>query len=719
MNWKIPALAGLLLTLALPMAAPAQSDAAGSALRPLDAETMWQLKRLSSPAVSPDGSHVVVAVTANDKEADQSSTRLWLFDARQGQGRPLTAEGVSSANPVWSPDSRQIAFESKRADDEVNQLYVISLAGGEARRLTDLPPGASGAKWFPDGRQLAFVGRVWPDLETWDEQGERPQERRASKVSARAWDRAPIRYWATWLDEREAHLYRISVDGGDPIPLTPDSGVKLMGQGGAGSYDISPDGSLIALTVDSDSTGVQSNADIYLLPVAGGPVRNLTADNPANDTGPRFSPDGRWLAYSRQEIPGFYADRQQLVLHDLRSGEEQVLSADIDRSISQPLWLGDSRSMIVSVDDAGTRRLYRLEVPSGRFTAITAETSYGSPSVSSDGRVLVALNESFLMPPTLVRVNPRNGQVMQLSSFNDEILGTIDFGSYESVTYEGANGEPIQMWVNYPPGFDRSRPYPLFLLIHGGPHSAIGDGFHWRWNAQVFSGWGQVTAWHNFHGSSGFGQEFTDSINPDWASLPYTDTIKAAQWFAGQPWIDETRMAAGGGSYGGYLSSLILGREHPFKTLVAHAAVYNLYTQYASDYGGSKRRHGEFWDDPEQFRAISPHYQAGNFDTPTLVIHGELDYRVPVNHGIELFNPLQNRGVRSRFLYYPDENHWILKHNNSLRWYQEVRDWLQEFIGPRSAVAPEQQVAPGDADADDAGAGAAGQAAALAGVAGA
>ena len=514
MKAGIHAWAGLCLALGLLALAPdtarandatgATTTVAGNGLRPLDAQTMWQLAP-ASPAVSPDGAHVVVAVTENDREKDSSSTRLWLFDSRRGEGRPLTADGFDSSNPVWSPDSRQIAFESKRADDEVNQLYVISLDGGEARRLTELPTGASGARWFPDGRQLAFVGRVWPDLDSWDAQRERQQERRDSKVSARAWDRAPIRYWATWLDEREAHLYRISVDGGEPVPMTPDSGVKLMGQGGAGSYDISPDGSLIALTVDSDSSGVQSNADIYLLPVAGGPVRNLTAANPANDTGPRFSPDGRWLAYSRQEIPGFYADRQQLVLHDLRTGGEQVLTADIDRSISQPLWLGDSRSMIVAVDDAGTRRLYRLEVPSGRFSAITGATSYGSPSVSSDGRVLVALN-SFLMPPTLVRVNPRNGQVMQLSSFNDDILGNIDFGSYESVTYEGANGEPIQMWVNYPPGFDRSRPYPLFLLIHGGPHSAIGDGFHWRWNAQVFSGWGMVTAWHNFHGSSGFGQ---------------------------------------------------------------------------------------------------------------------------------------------------------------------------------------------------------------------
>ncbi len=649
---------------------------------PLNAETLWQLQRLSSPAVSPDGRHTVVAVTRYDRDTDKSSTRLWLFQNTSGDPRPLTAEGVDSSNPVWSPDGTRVAFESKRAGDEVNQIYVIDLAGGEARRVTKLPTGASGAKWFPDGRHLAFIGRVWSDIETWEEQGKRQQERKDSKVSARVWDRAPVRHWASYLDDREAHLYRVAIDGGDPVAITRGSGVMLIGQGGAGAYDISPDGQEIALTVDSDDTGVEGNADIYLIPASGGRAENVTAGNPGNDTTPRYSPDGRWLSYSRQTIRGFYADRQRLVLRDRRSGEEQVLTEDIDRSISNPLWLRDGRSLVVAVDDAGTVRLHRIDVPSGRYTAITGETSFGSPSISADGRTLVALNESFLLPPTLVRVDPRNGQVLQLSSFNDDLLGAIDFGSYESVTYEGANGVPIQMWVNYPPGFDRSRRYPLYLLIHGGPHNAISNGFHWRWNAQVFSGWGYVSAWHNFHGSSGFGQDFADSINPDWATLPFTDTIKAAQWFAEQPWIDGERMAAGGGSYGGYLSSLILGREHPFKTLIIHAAVYNLYTQYASDYGASRRRHGEFWTRPEQYQAISPHYQAGNFATPSLIIHGELDYRVPVNHGIELFNTLQNRGVRSRFLYYPDENHWVLKQNNSIRWYQEVRDWLAEFIGP-------------------------------------
>jgi dipeptidyl aminopeptidase/acylaminoacyl peptidase len=654
-----------------------------TAPKPLSAETMWELKRLSAPAVSPDGKHTVVAVATNDRKKDQATTRLWLFDNDSGTSRPLTADGVTSSSPVWSPDGTRILFESKRAGDEVNQLYVIALAGGEAQRVTNVPTGASAGKWFPDGRHIAFVGRVWTDIDAWEDQGKRQTERKESKVTARAWDKAPIRYWSTWLDDREAHVYRVAVDGGEPVAITRGSGIKLLAQdGGTGAYDISPDGKELALTVDSDTTGVRGNADIYLIPAAGGQARNITAGNDAGDFGPRYSPDGRWLSYSKQAIVGFYGDRQRLALVDRRSGEERIVTDAVDRSINGPLWTRDGRSVVVAVDDAGTIRLHRIDIPSGRYTPITGKTSFGSPSMSADGRVLVALNESFVQPPTLVRVDPRDGEVTKLSTFNDELLAKVHWGTYESVTYLGANGDPIQMWVNYPPGFDPSKKYPLFLLIHGGPHNGIPDGFAWRWQAQVFSGWGYVTAWHNFHGSSGFGNAFTDSINPDQADLPYQDTIKAAEWFAAQPWIDADRMTAGGGSYGGYLTSIVLGREHPFKALVAHAAVFNWYTQVAADYGASKGRFGEFWENPERFRNNSPHFGAGNFDTPTLVIHGEQDFRVPVNHGIELFNILQNRGVRSRLLYYPDENHWVLKHNNSLRWYEEVHTWLDEFVGP-------------------------------------
>jgi dipeptidyl aminopeptidase/acylaminoacyl peptidase len=649
---------------------------------PLTAETMWQLKRLSAPSVSPDGRHTALAVSTADRAKDTMSSRIWLIDNRSGAARAITAEGVNSSNPQFSPNGAHLLFESRREGDEVSQLYLLPLSGGEAQRLTNVPTGVTGAKWFPDGRQVAFLSRVWTDLAGWEAQAARQKERKDSKTSGRSWDRAPLRHWDRWLDDREVHLYSIAVEGGEPQPITLGRGVALPPQDpGAGSYDIAPDGREVALVVNTDASGVNPNSDVVLLSLASGETFNITPGNPAPDYAPRYSPDGRWLAYSARAIPGFYADRAVLTLFDRESGAARRISEAWDRSIDSPLWTPDSRSLIVAVDDAGTNRLYRITAANGRFEPITRETSFGSPALARDGSVLVALNESSVLPPTLVRVDPRSGRHVQLSRFNDEILDEVAMGRYESVTYAGANGAPIQMWVVYPPGFDPGQQYPLYLLLHGGPHNGISDGWTWRWNAQIFAGWGYVTGWHNFHGSSGFGQAFTDSITADWATLPYQDTIKAAEWFASRPFVDAERMGAGGGSYGGYLASLVLGREHPFKTLVAHAAVYNHYTQYGADFGASKRRHGEFWEQPEQFRSTSPHYAAGNFDTPTLVIHGELDYRVPVNHGVELFNTLQNRGVRSRFVYYPDENHWILKQNNSIHWYREKQAWLAEFLG--------------------------------------
>jgi dipeptidyl aminopeptidase/acylaminoacyl peptidase len=311
---------------------------------------------------------------------------------------------------------------------------------------------------------------------------------------------------------------------------------------------------------------------------------------------------------------------------------------------------------------------------------VTNETDFSSPVVSANG-VVVSLNESFLYPPRVARIDPGSGRAVRLDTINDGVLSNVRLGTYESVTYTGAKGHPIQMWVNYPPGFDRAKQYPVFLLIHGGPHNGITDGFHYRWNAQTFASWGYVTAWHNFHGSSGFGQAFTDAINPDWLTLPYEDTRLAADWFARQPWADAGRMVAGGGSYGGYLSSILLGREHPFNALVIHAAVYNMYSQMAADFAVHTSRFGNYWEN-EIYRQISPHYFAADFRTPALIIHGQLDYRVPVGQAFELFRTLQHRGVDSRLIYYPDENHWILKPNNSLYWYRQVRDWIGTYAPP-------------------------------------
>ncbi|NGX15427.1 S9 family peptidase [Wenzhouxiangella sp. XN24] len=672
-----PMIGALVFFLSLGMAVAAEE------LKPLDAETIWELQRLDGPAISPDGEQAVVAVTRYEVKDDEGITDLWLVPTDGGDARQLTTYSGSDSSPAWSPDGRYIAFVSKRGDDEKSQIYIIPVGGGEARRLTDVPTGASAPKWFPDSSAVAFISSVYEDTADWAEMAERLEAEDESKVSAMTWDQAPISWWDRWLDERKPHLYRIGLEESEPQPITHGSGVHLLVTGaGTGSYDISPDGEEIAFVADTDTTGVRSNPDVYVLPTAGGEARNITAGNMAPDFAPAYSPNGRWLAFSQRRIPGFYADRARLVLHERDKQTQRVLTEDFDRTVSGVTWAPDSRSVYTSIDDAGIRRLYQIDTRDGEPRAITAEHSFGEPQLSANGRVLVTLRQSFVEPPTLVRVDPRRGNVTKLSTFNDEILAGVDFGRYESVTYEGANGQDIQMWVVYPPGFDPEKKYPLYLLLHGGPHNGIPDGFHFRWNAQVFSGWGYVTGWHNFHGSSGFGQDFTDSINPEQSELPYIDTIKAAEWFAEKPWIDAERMGAGGGSYGGYLASILLGRDHPFKTLVAHAAVFNWLTQYAADYGASKRRHGEFWTNPGHYKLSSPHTGAANFETPTLVIHGQLDRRVPVNHGIELFNILQNRGVRSRFVYYPDENHWILKPNNSLHWYQEKKDWLAEFLQP-------------------------------------
>jgi|HigsolmetaAR201D_1030396.scaffolds.fasta_scaffold01856_8 dipeptidyl aminopeptidase/acylaminoacyl peptidase len=657
----------------------------------LSAEAMWGLKRLGAPAISPDGRSAVVPVTTYDIEKNIGLTDLWLVPTKSGRPRQLTSDPANDSSPAWSPNGELIAFVSKRGEDKEPQLYVIPVNGGEARRITNVPTGVIAPKWFPDSRRIAFLSRVWPDASTWAEQASRMEQRASSKMTAKVWEKAPISYWDRFLDGRETHIYVVTLEGGEPQPLTFGRTLPLdAADPDASSYDIAPDGTEIAFAADTDSSGVDPNFDIFVLPIEGGEPRNLTSDNPANDINPLYSPDGRSLAFRRQTIKDFYADRAQLMIHDRRNGRTRSLTEDWDRSADGLVWAPDSSALFGSIEDAGTLRIYRFPASGGTPQPITREHSFSSLAVAGSGPVIVALRQSFSEPPTLVSVIARTGAATKLTDFNDAALASVTQGRVESVTYTGANGAPIQMWVVYPPNFTPDRKWPLFLLLHGGPHSAINDIYQWRWNAQVFASWGYVTAWHNFHGSSGFGQAFTDSITKEWAELPYQDTIKAAEWFAQQPWIDAERMAAGGGSYGGYLASVLLGREHPFKTLIAHAAVYNLYTQYATDDGAIKKRYGEFWEDFERFNRNSPHMNAANFKTPTLVIHGEKDLRVPVNHAMELFNTLQNRGVPSKLVLYPNENHWILQPQNSLFWYDTVRQWLARYVppGPEETVAP-------------------------------
>ena len=647
----------------------------------LTQELIWKIERIGAPIIAPQGGHVVAPVTRYNMQTDRGETRLWLFSTEGNVQRPLTSEGQRASNAVFSPDGSQLAFISQRGDDQAGQVYVMPMDGpGEAKRVTDVPTGVSGLKWVGD--HFYFISTIWPEQD-WDTQKELLKQERDKKITAYKWTRLPYSSFDRYLDEnRQAHVFRVPAEGGDIEPVTQRYGRELpRSSQGAGSYDVSPDEQWIAFTSDTAETGAEYSINsVFLGRLDSDKVRNIAESNEAGDSSPIFSPDSSTLAFLQQSTVGFYADNRNIVLHNLANHQQRTLTADWDRSAGRLVWTPDSAGFYASIDDAGTVRIYHIDANSDSVRAVTADTNMGSLSIANDG-TLVTTNESFVYPARLVHVNTDNGSLHRLDTINDELLANVEVGTYESVTYEGYNGQEIQMWVHYPPGFDSSKKYPLFLLIHGGPHSAMTDGFHYRWSAQTFASWGYVTAWHNFHGSSGFGQDFTDAINPDWISAPYEDTIKAAEWFQNKDFIDNDRLFAGGASYGGYLSTILLGREHPFNALLIHAPVYNMYSQMSADFAVHAERFGHYWDN-DIYREISPHYYAENFNTPALLSHGLTDLRVPVGQSFELFRTLQARGVESELIYFPDENHWILKPNNSVYWYNQVQQWVERWAEP-------------------------------------
>ncbi|MBP7340193.1 S9 family peptidase [Niveispirillum sp.] len=672
---------GLLLTCAT---LGAVSPALSQEKKVMSATDMWGLKRLSPPALSPDGKSAVVTVSVFDLKTDKRAADLWLFPVDGGPARQLTTDPAAESDAVWSPDGKYIAFIARRDDDKAPQLYILPVGGGEAKRVTAVPTGVRTPKWLPDGRGLVFMTRVWTDLSTWDDQAKRLKEQEESKMTAKVWDKAPIAYFDRYLDDRENHLYATDIDGAAPRAITLGSGVSVQYNEGSAPFDISPDDKEIAFPVNVDKVGNRPNTDLFTIAVTGGQATNLTPDNTTGpDSNPAYSPDGKYLAYAKRTIYGFYGENAKLIVRERATGAARDITEGFDRSAGAYAWTSDSSALYGAVDDASVQRVYRYD-PKGKEKPrrVTDGSTGDVTDVEVAGKSLVGLRQSISAPAELVAIEPKSGKVRDISAANAQAMAGFHMGKVESVTYKGANNADIQMWVVYPPDFDPSKKYPAMMLVHGGPHNAISDAFSYRWNAQVFAGWGYVVTWHNFHGSSGFGQAFTDSINPEWGEVPYQDTMKAADWLAAKPFIDKDRMLAAGASYGGYLTSFILGREHPFKTLVIHAAVYNLYTQYAADFSGSQARFKEFWDDQDNIARNSPHMQAGNFKTPTLVLHGEQDLRVPINHGIELFNTLQRRGVESRLVYFPDENHWVLKPQNSVFWYGEVERWVKAHVKP-------------------------------------
>lgn len=653
--------------------------------RPFTPQDLWNLKRVSALTVSKDGNLSAFTVTSYNIEENKGTSNIYILNIQSGEIKQLTTAKAMDGSPAISPDGKNIAFVSRREGD-YSQLYVISTKGGEAIKITDMPLGVSNPKWFPDGKRIAFAANIITELGTnLDSMKKVIDQRKKSKITAKVSEDRLIRYWDRWLtDGYFPRLFAVDLETKKIVDLLPNWKNYFDLMEGA-DYDISPDGKEIAFAGNSTDSPFDSlNMDIFLVPTDGsGKIRNITKENPANDFGPRYSNNGKFLIYGMQKIRDFYADKVRLIKYDPSSGSKvQITDEKYDRSPEQWKLSQDDKTIFFSVEDRAKKSIFKVNIDGKNLKEVVRMGTSNFPHPLKDGRVIF-LNQSFYYPNEIFVVSKDGKNIKKLTTFNDSLLSQIAMAEAKEYYFIGADGDSVQMYVLYPHNFDRSKKYPLLQIIHGGPHSISGDDFHFRWNPQLFAAPGYIVALVNFHGSTSFGQYFADCINGAHPEKPFEDIMKSTDYLISLGFIDEKRMAAAGGSYGGYLVSWIAGHTDRFAALINHAGVYNLMAQFASDvtYGRERSYGGSPWYNKLNVQKWSPAEYAENFKTPMLVIHGEKDYRVPVNHALECYGVLKGKGIPARLLYFPDENHWILTPQNSIYWYKEFYDWLKRFIG--------------------------------------
>jgi dipeptidyl aminopeptidase/acylaminoacyl peptidase len=654
---------------------------------PITFEDMIQMHRVADPRISPDGKWVAFAVATPDMNANRNASNLWIVPTAGGEAVQLTQSGHDTS-AAWSPDGKTLAFLSSR--DGNSQVYALSLEGGEAHAVTHLSTGADMVKWSPDGKTIAFTSAVYPDCKDDPCNKKRDEEKEKNKVKARVYEQLLYRHWDHWFEGKRSHLFVEAADGsGEAQDLNAGANYDVPPdqRGGPEDINFSPDSKEVCFTAVTDKIeAISTNGDLFVVPVAGGEAKRITS-NPGFDANPVYSPDGQFIVYHAQLTPGYESDRWRIMLYDRQAGRSENLTEGFDRSASELAWSADSKTIFFTAENETLQPVYAMVArPGAQPKKVIADGFNTGLTISGDGKTL-AFERSSLLMPTEVFVAANDGSAArQLTHLNESILAKVDMNAPETFWFEGAEGTRVQAMMIRPPHFDATKKYPLLVLLHGGPQTMWSNAWGYRWNAQVFSGSGYVTLMINRRGSTGYGQKFTDEITNDWGGKPYVDVMKGIDFaLAKYKFIDGSRMAAAGGSYGGYMADWIATHNGRFKAIISHAGIYDKFSMYATEelWFEEHDMQGTPWANPESYRKWGPLTYAaelGKFKTPTLVICGERDYRVPCTQSMEFFNALQRQGVPSKLMVFPDEGHWILKPQNSRFWYKTFFDWLGQWI---------------------------------------
>ncbi|MCL5743653.1 MAG: S9 family peptidase, partial [Acidobacteria bacterium] len=608
--------------------------------QPFDVNALLKLVRISDPQVSPDGQTVAFTAQTVDVANNKKPAQIYTVPVNGGAPRQITNAGDDNERARWSPDSKTIAFISDRSGSA--QVWTMNADGSNPKQVTNLATEAGGVLFSPDGKSLLLTSDVYPECPDDVCNRQKLEAEKNSKVKARIYTSLLYRHWTKWQTPRRTHLMVVPVGGGTPKDLTPGPrDVPGFSLGGPDDYDISPDGTEVCYAMNADPVPATStNTDLYVVSTAGGAPRKITT-NPGADSSPMYSPDGKYIAYRSQFRAGYESDRWRLMVLERATGKLLNLSENLDRWISGFEWAPDSSRIFFTSEDRGRQTIQYIPVSGGAArVALSGDNHLDDIHLTRDGKAMIYTEQSGAEPVSIYRASSTGGPAVRLTHLNDAVLNPYQLTPLEDFWVEGADKAQVQSFVVKPPNFDAKKKYPVLLLIHGGPQGAWGQDWSYRWNPQVFAAAGYVVVMPNPRGSTGYGQKFIDEINGDWGGRVFDDIMAVADHLATLPYVDTSRMAAGGGSYGGYMVDWILGHTNRFKALVSHAGVYDL----RSEFGDTEELwfplwefQGTPWDNPEMYARWSPNHFVKEFRTPTLVIHGELDFRVPYGQGLELF----------------------------------------------------------------------------------